>query len=281
MPWTDFRDNADWMSHIWGGLEWLLATENNHPWFTLPAVTILTVFPDYMHTKFLGTDRFVYGAILFMICYMLLPGTPEGNLAAVWSKIDAYYRRYNVKNRYGMLKLTMFVMGPGGYPALKGKAIEIRNFGPALLDAWRQGMNTLDDTHVTIFMLLTSSVKMDTILAENFDEPKLPAAAAALFMRNALTYCQISTLMANFNDVRLFNITPKFHYLLHIAHRSGHFNPAWAWCFMGEDYMMVFKRCAAMCCRGVKSHKASAKIAQKMMTALHYQLSGKAQSHIT
>ena len=80
---------------------------------------------------------------------MLLASTPEENLAAVWSKIDAYYRANKVQNRYGMLKLSMFVMGPGGYPALKGKTIEIRNSGPALLDAWRQGMNIHDETHVT------------------------------------------------------------------------------------------------------------------------------------
>ena len=141
---------------------------------SLPCVTILTVFPDYMHTKFLGTDRFVYGAILFVICYMLLAGTPEENLAAVWSKIDAYHRANKVQNRHGMLKLSMFVMGPGGYPALNGTTIEIRSFGPALLDAWRQGMNRHDETHVRFFMLLQSSVTMDTSWQNNLMSQNCP-----------------------------------------------------------------------------------------------------------
>lgn len=41
----------------------------------LDGLTILNVIPDLMHVKHLGVDQYVYGSVLALLVYVILPGT--------------------------------------------------------------------------------------------------------------------------------------------------------------------------------------------------------------
>ena len=50
---------------------------------------------------------------------------------------------------------------------LRGKAAEIRNFGPVLLELWKRHHNTDIELHTTILECLQGSVRMEQILDEH------------------------------------------------------------------------------------------------------------------
>ena len=40
----------------------------------LPGLSLLNVMPDLMHVKYLGSDKYVLGSIMYLLVYMILPG---------------------------------------------------------------------------------------------------------------------------------------------------------------------------------------------------------------
>ena len=204
------------------------------------------------------------------------PGSPEQNLELVWSMIRRYYDdpERHVSSRYGGLRLSMFTNDSTGYPNLKGKASEIRQLGPALLWVFEQGMDPREPMHVTVRALLQASVDMEDILTRHPSSPCLPPVDADLLLDRTLTYCQLVSQLRNWNNLRLFRMTVKFHYLLHSAYLARYVNPRTIWCFRGEDYMSKVKRVIASCCRGNNLEDVSKKTLKKVTLAMHCQFTG-------
>ena len=75
----------------------------------------------------------MYGSVLTLLVFHMLPETPEANLARIWQEIRAWYNRY-------LNKLSMFVR-QSGFPKLRGKAAEIRYLAGPMLEVWRRRMN--------------------------------------------------------------------------------------------------------------------------------------------
>ena len=60
---------------------------------------------DWMHSKYLGHDMFVYGSILRLLVRFVLPHPdPLMNLKQVWQDIQWYYKTYSVPCRYRYLR---------------------------------------------------------------------------------------------------------------------------------------------------------------------------------
>jgi hypothetical protein len=171
----------------------------------------------------------------------------------------------------------MFRPGAGKYPKLKGKAGEIKHFTPVLLRVWEEGMNVTDPMQVSIKVALESSAGMDAILDDHPTDPALPHAKAVEFLRLAVEHVQVVASLANYNDMFVFNITLKCHYMIHAAILARHYNPRLGWCFMGEDFMKRVKNVAASCTRGMGAKMVTRKMLIKITRALHYSLSGKAK----
>ncbi len=78
------------------------------------------------------------GVVRLLVCY-LMPDDEEANLARVWELIQAAYDDFRVprKLRYSNIKLTMFRATKGGSAKLKGKAAEIKDFGPVMVELWK------------------------------------------------------------------------------------------------------------------------------------------------
>ena len=74
MPTTDFRPTAAWRGAIYSADVWRATAWASHPLFQLPGLSILVVAADLMHCKHLGTDMYVFGSVLWVLCYDIMPG---------------------------------------------------------------------------------------------------------------------------------------------------------------------------------------------------------------
>ena len=270
MCWKEFRrDQAEWQGETWTNAEWRLAQTDVHPLFGLSGVGILNVFPDWMHTKHLGTDKTTYASALHILVYEIMPGSPEDNLDEIWSRCLTYYREHKIVDRYRNMKLGLFCKPStpySGFPKLRGKAVEVRNLGPPLSKIWGELMNPALPLHLQVAFLLKSSVKLEKMLRDNKALFRYPAALSAEFLAEANKYLQLSSSVArSYNEAgrRLFDITTKHHILWHAAASAQLLNPAKSWCYMGEDCMQHARRLAASSLRGTKPQRVGGKVLDK------------------
>ena len=75
-PWTDMNPGtAAWMLNVYKHSDFMAAFAPLHAIFSVPGVTILTFWPDYMHTKYMGVDQFFLASILVIGTFMTaIPG---------------------------------------------------------------------------------------------------------------------------------------------------------------------------------------------------------------
>ena len=151
--------------------------------FRLAGVSPLTVCIDWMHTKYLGTDQYFLGGVLFMIVNILMPGgTPDANCAELWELVKAEYRTRRTPTRFRILKCSMFNSGSGGYPKLKGKAHAIRHLGYSLKDIF-EALAPHDDAFCTAVLgALRTGVQMEEILDVYKFQFKFPPDVAQTFV---------------------------------------------------------------------------------------------------
>jgi hypothetical protein len=274
---TEFRlDKADWYTNLYTNLNWVLPADHN-PLFDILGVTILTISPDLMHCKNMGTDMYIYGSILFLLCYVLLPNAASANLKQIWKEMTTYCRDNNIST-FAHVTLSMFTSPQApfdSYPRLKGRATEVRNLGEALLDVWSRYMTHGDVQHEQIKLLLQRSIRMEVLLRDYKDCVRLPDDKRAEFMKCGFDYLVVYNALANHymnEGSLLFNITIKSHYLCHCILRSEYLNPRLGWCYAGEDYMNLSKRIMSSCLRGNSHLDAVNKFAGKYRVALHMEL---------
>ena len=92
-------------------------------------MSVLTIAPDWMHVKHLGTDKYIYGSVLYVLVIWVLAGTEEQYLETVWKDLQAFYERHNTSSKYSQMKRAMFVAK--ATPKLKGEACEVKAMGSA------------------------------------------------------------------------------------------------------------------------------------------------------
>jgi len=81
LPWFDFRPCAVWRDRVYTVQSWLAAGLRRSMVFDIVGVTILSFYPDWMHCKALGIDKFLAGSVLYLLVHFVMPGdTAEGNL---------------------------------------------------------------------------------------------------------------------------------------------------------------------------------------------------------
>ena len=211
--------------------------------FRLPFVTALTACPDVMHCKYLGTDKYAYGSVLFILVFLLLPGSIADNVATVWNFIKHFYKDNNYNARglkaYTSFRLGMFCRAKAPrsvYPALKGRAAELKHVGPALLALWKAHMTSAME-HVMVLLALTNCVNMDELVDKQPAESpwKMDSHDATLYLQAAWEYgSAISWLGQHYaaKGERLFDLTVKHHLLAHCAHYARYLHPKLSWCFL-------------------------------------------------
>ena len=72
---------------------------------------------------------------------------------------------------------------------------------------------------------------------------------------------------------QLFTVTPKAHFLCHIALLSKSISPRLSWCFKGEDMMKKVRTLATHCFKRLSAMEAPNKIARHYRIAHHFAMS--------
>lgn len=248
---------AGWLFAIWTSQEWRAWPDRTHcALFSMIHLSACNISLDWMHAKYLGADQYIYGSIMYYLCYIFMPGAPIENLQIIWRFMQAYYKRHRIRNRYRqMCKLTMFKRKKD-YPKLRGKAVEVKAFGPVLQAFWTAHVSNTSLTHKRITLLLKKNIELDDIIDQyptrngNFT---IPQPHASTFKTTALQVAQIhKQLNEHFKDIdiKIFNVTSKTHSIMHIALLAEHLHPGLTWCYQGEDYMRVVQRLLQSCVRG-------------------------------
>ena len=110
---------APWMNQIRNML-YFLANLSAHPLLNWGPVTMLTLTLDWMHCKYLGSDKFLYGGVFHVIIHKLLSGTAQENMVQTWNLFKQSYGTLDTKSRYRVMKVTMFKRNLAGFPELRG-----------------------------------------------------------------------------------------------------------------------------------------------------------------
>ena len=192
-------------------------------------------------------------------------------------RIRHFYRLFDSTSQYGIIKLTMFQSGPGGYPRLKGKAAEIRHVLKPIMNVWEESCDPANVDHATVLLALQTSARMDEILDEYPSANVFPPAIGEEFFQNCVLHCQCQTKLSNYMDIKSFNVTQKLHFLCHAGFRGKHMNPRKSWCFRGESFMMKIRKIGSACARGNDPMQSSGKIAEKLQVAMHLTFTGHAR----
>ena len=243
--------------------------------FNLPGLSACSVAVDWMHAKYLGNDQYVFGSLLYVLCFVVMTETPLENLQRCWNFIKRYYVRFNVEYRYQCLnKLSMFCR-KSGFPKLRGKAAEIKGIGPALLALWEKHMRPAVTVHRQILMMMQANVNAERILAEHSDSLRLPAGPANRFQEHVFLMCQLQGQLAEYfldeTNLKVFNRTSKLHGVCHCALLCEFLHPRMTWCFRGEDMMSKTQSIAKSSVRGNNAANAINKMAKRYKLGLHLQ----------
>ena len=142
------------------------------PAFYLPWTSICNLEYDYAHCKYLGVDRPLYSSVLYlMIFHVLTLGSPDANMAWLWSEIKRHYKAFEVHAHFQYLnKISMFWRAKTKSLSLRGKAAEIRSLARPLLAIWAAKM--------TPGMLLKLNWRLEELLEVNKFEFALAEADA-------------------------------------------------------------------------------------------------------
>lgn len=274
----DNRPNAPWVNTLWTPSTWFGWAERPRSAFFSMTLwfSSLVIHYDYMHCKFLGSDQYLFGSILYLITHHEMPDEdPRVNLVGLWGWISQWYIEsgYPASKRYRHLdKLSMYVKKKGP-PKLRGKAIEIKHFGPVLQAVWLE-FGKGSPWYDQLSLVLDLNNQLDQILDSHPVSHYccLPEEVAAQFLENAKAVAQVTKAVSQSckaSGINAFSVTSKAHDLIHIAMLSKYVHPILTSCFDGEDYMKVVQRLMQSCIRGNNFWQAPVKATSHYRLAMH------------
>lgn len=274
--WNYFGADAKWKANLLSAAEWRNLYDEMHPLFQLPNVSNDNIEADELHIVHMGTSAYIAGSVLWMLCYELLPQSPQKNLESVWMALVEEYQACGVTNQYTNLGLGSFcdpTKPRAAYPKLKGRGAEIKDLMRPLLATWSKCMDASVPEHKVIEVLLSSQCKAQEILDDYSQDAFLPVAEADAFMGHIDDILKAYSIVARWADVRkvlLFSVVPKFHWYWHLGHRAKFLCPRKGNCMLDEDYMGACKDLVRSCAHGTESHNVPLSLMEKYRFALHF-----------
>ena len=271
--WTDFRPQAMWRNTRWEADVWRNWDERSKCiLLTLPGASCWSIAYDWVHVKYLGVDQYIFGSVMALLVSMVMPNDANQNLQNCWDFLKTFFKNHATPTPFRYLsKLSMFIR-TGKYPKLRGKASEIRHFGPALLALWSRHQNPHLVLHQRITLMLKQNVHLEEMITFHKDDFALPPGPAQEFEETANSMLLLLSQVADHfveEGMKCFDITSKCHMLQELAILSRSINPKVTWCFMGEDQMQRMQQVAKACVRGNKLDKQTTKLARHYRLGLH------------
>ena len=282
LPWRDFRPKLClWVSQLYSTNSWRPRFKNASVMLKVSGTSVWSIIPDVLHCKYLGTDMYFLASVLWLLAFKLLPAGPQENLNIVWQSLERYYKAHPSPHRYNNLKVSMFCPDPDSpfkkMAKLKGRGAEIKVLVPALHVVWQEFMTKGNPQHEEIKQGLFFSATMDQILDAHKFVPRLPDFKAREFEHAIWGFLTVQNSLGSFypaEGCKLFDITPKSHYLAHLGLMARFINPRLGICFAGEDFMGKVKMITASSARANTVYKVTTKTACKYRFGLHYMLKG-------
>ena len=276
LSWMDNRENSPWQATLLTPTNWSEHWQSTCALFALPGMNALCVGMDYMHNMFLGWLQYAYGSIFYLLTHECLSLEPLANLKTVWTFIKEIQRHDASRHgyRHRLDKLSMFTKQKG-YPKLKGRAADIKGLDKALQLCWTQYMFPDNMQHAQIAAFLALNVEIAEILdtySPKYGHMGVPAGPYEDMCTKVAQMAQLHLqLCEHYKDqeVSLFNMTSKTHFVIHSIQLSKHLHPSLAWCFKGENSMKLVQRLFKSCLAGNKHWAVGRVAALKQRHLLH------------
>ena len=210
---------------------------------------------------------------MWLLVHEVMAESPINNLGHLWKHIYTFQNLHREPHRFRYLnRLSMFVRKQGAHK-LRGKAAELKGLGPALLSAWLHFAPQDDNTYRKITLMLKLNCSMEQILNDNREELSLPEKDAKQFKVSAFGMCQLQLQLQEHHksqgNAKLFSVSPKCHFLCHIASLAGCISPRQVWCFLGEDAMRRVQTVARACSRRVGNKEVTTKMLRRIRISMH------------
>ena len=195
----------------------------------------------------------------------------------VWSDLRDYWRNHplTAANRYGQLDLSMFTdpSSPmASFPKLKGKAAEVKSLVPALAHVFTLYKDESDILHDYIEAGLNASKQIDEILTMNRTSVALRGDSLMQYRANIFLFLLMQNSLGLYypeHGYKLFDVTPKSHFLAHSAWQAEFLNPVLTWCFSGEDFMRKIKDVAGNSVHGTPMYKVGNSVTDAYCQGMH------------
>lgn len=270
MSWLDNRVNSIWQSSMVTPSTWRTHFDSTNSMLEIPGMNALSIAMDWMHCMHLGWLQYMFGSVMHLLVFLVLPEEPLVNLATVADFIKTHQKNNRCKHPYRMqlTKLTMF-QPKKGYPKLRGRAADIAGLHEAMLSVWQQFRDASDVRHQQVELLLSLNHQIHDLLDEfspRHGYLRIPAAQADQLFLKGLQMSQLQgQLLETFEgeDVKVFNITSKTHFALHCLQLSKHVHPFLTWCYKGESTMRRIQCLWKSCLAGSKHFQVANRAALK------------------
>lgn len=272
-PWNDFRPRAAWRATVLSGAE-LADTAQRHTLFNsgLGFGLAMLMF-DSMHVLDLGVTLYTLGSVLYEITYrdMAEPNKQEC-FNILWVRMQEISRELGQEQFITRLTLRQ-LKDPAfdAYPCLKFiKAAEARHLSRVVAALAREyNRGTQEHAHRDYVMTSLTNI-YDQIETRGFQlaDPSLLSKAIDTFLVHYSALARISMERGEFN----WSITPKFHFLCHLAEQAHFEHPRLYWNYSGETYVGHVSRVAHMCVFGKPVHTIAPKLFSRIRIGLHLRL---------
>lgn len=177
--WRNFLPTAPWKDTQWTPASWRAWPEHSKcPLFRVPGITASNAMVDYMHTKHLGCDQYMFAGVIYILVHHVMEGTPAQNMEAMFQEIKQLYKQFGIRDVYfGLGKLGMICRKKGGMK-LRGKAAQVKGVTEPLYHVWLKYHSPALQLHRKIAQMLRANCLMEKMMAEKtrsdfFSKPKL------------------------------------------------------------------------------------------------------------
>lgn len=246
----------------------------NHTLFKIPGgLPEYRVCFDVLHTLDLGVTARLAGSILHAWAYP--PGSKKevgpGNTAKIWALLKEAYAELHITEKYNNLVVSMFTSerNPFSQPAkLKGHAGEIRHLMPALaMVAWKKASECEAFAHMA--ECCHQMANFYAIISEDDFFMKDSTKAEKCLKESMQHYIW---LHRHFGDEVRFTLTPKCHYVAHIALMLHFQNPATCWTYKQESFMGYIATLGHSCSHGTRASRISESFITKYTMAVQLRI---------